>query len=172
MLTKEPAAQYVALADLKRWDRNPRVNDPAVQAVVDSIRRFGFGAPILARKTDGEIIAGHTRIKAAVKLGLTEVPVRYLDLTATEAHALALADNRVGEIAEWDDDALADVLRELNEQDVSLDGLGWVDTEVRAMLDGVGVDDVKWKEFDEEIGGDAPAAKAVTCPNCGEEFVP
>ena len=173
MLTDDPtaaAAVYVSTAALRPWAKNPRKNDPAVQAVADSIARFGFGAPLLVRKATGEIIAGHTRLKAAVKLGLTEVPVRYLDLSESEAHALALADNRVGEIAEWDDEALAAVLREMGAADVSLGGMGWADTEIRAMLDPVGVDDVKWKEFDEGIGDDAPAGKQTKCPHCGETF--
>ena len=85
------AAEYVPVADLRPWVKNPRKNDPAVKAVADSIRRFGFGAPLLARRENGEVIAGHTRLKAAIKLGLTEVPVRYLDLSESEAHALALA---------------------------------------------------------------------------------
>lgn len=140
MLTDDPtaaAAVYVSTAALRPWAKNPRKNDPAVQAVADSIKRFGFGAPLLVRKATGEIIAGHTRLKAAVKLGLTEVPVRYLDLSESEAHALALADNRVGEIAEWDDEALAAVLREMEGEDVSLDGLGWTGEELEAMIAGV-----------------------------------
>lgn len=137
----QPAAVYVATALLKPWAKNPRKNDPAVQAVADSIKRFGFGAPLLVRKASGEIIAGHTRLKAAVKLGLIEVPVRYLDLSESEAHALALADNRVGEIAEWDDEALAAVLRDLESEDVSLDGLGWTGEELEAMIEGVDAGD-------------------------------
>lgn len=128
------AAEYVPVADLRPWVKNPRKNDPAVKAVADSIRRFGFGAPLLARRENGEIIAGHTRLKAAVKLGLAEVPVRYLDLSEAEAHALALADNKVGEIAEWDDDTLANVLRELEEQGAALDGLGFSDAELKKLL--------------------------------------
>ena len=137
MLTADPtaaAAVYVPTALLKPWAKNPRKNDPAVQAVADSIKRFGFGAPILVRKASGEIIAGHTRLKAAVKLGLAEVPVRYLDLSESEAHALALADNRVGEIADWDAGELAAVLRDLESEDVSLDGLGWTGEEIEDML--------------------------------------
>ena len=62
----EPAAIMVSIASLVPWPGNPRHNDGApVEAVVDSIRRFGFGAPVLARRETGEIIAGHTRVKAA-----------------------------------------------------------------------------------------------------------
>lgn len=129
-----PAAEYVAVASLRPWAKNPRKNDPAVKAVADSIKRFGFGAPLIARRENGEIIAGHTRLKAAIKLGLTEVPVRYLDLSEAEAHALALADNKVGELAEWDDAVLAEVLRDLTAADVSMDGLGFSSKELDALI--------------------------------------
>jgi len=92
----ETAAVWVPVEQLKPWAQNPRKNDAAVATVVESIRRFGFGAPLLARKADGELIAGHTRLKAALKLGLPKVPVRYLDLDPTDAHLLALADNKTG----------------------------------------------------------------------------
>jgi DNA modification methylase len=131
-----PAAEYVAVASLRPWAKNPRKNDPAVKAVADSIKRFGFGAPLIARRENGEIIAGHTRLKAAIKLGLAEVPVRYLDLSEAEAHALALADNKVGELAEWDDAALADVLRDLTAADVSVEGLGFTAEEIAALIGG------------------------------------
>jgi ParB-like chromosome segregation protein Spo0J len=132
--SKLAAAEYVPVEALRPWVKNPRRNDPAVAAVTDSIKRFGFGAPILARRENGEVIAGHTRLKAAVRLGLKEVPVRYLDLDEREAHALALADNKVGELAEWDDEMLANVLREMAEDGASLDGLGFDDAELKRLL--------------------------------------
>ena len=143
MKTDEPAAVYVPIADLTPWDRNPRKNDPAVSAVVDSIKRFGFGAPLLVRRENGEIIAGHTRLKAAQRLGLETVPVRYLDLSADEAHALALADNRVGEIAEWDATALTELLREMVDAgDVT--GMGWDDAAIQAIVDAAIPDAEEW----------------------------
>ncbi len=105
--TEEPAALWVDVAHLKAWDKNPRDNDKAVPEVMASIKRFGFAAPIIARP-NGEIIAGHTRLKAALELRLPRVPVRYMDLDPAEAHLLALADNRVAEIADWNDDLLMD----------------------------------------------------------------
>lgn len=122
---------FVDVKALTPWAKNPRKNDPAVKTVADSIKRFGFGAPLLARQANGEIIAGHTRLKAAIKLGLTEVPVRYLDLTESEAHALALADNKVGELAEWDAGGLTALLRDMGD-DAS--GLGWDDAALSALL--------------------------------------
>src|SRR4051812_34052111 len=107
-----PAAEWVALEALKLWADNPRDNDgEPVERVMRSIKRFGFGAPILARKADGEIIAGHARYKAAIVMGLERVPVRYLDLSKREAHLLALADNRIAELTQWSE-SLGNVLAE------------------------------------------------------------
>lgn len=124
-------AKMVLIRDLTPWAKNPRKNDPAVDAVAESIRRFGFASPILARVEDGRVIAGHTRLKAAIKLGMEAVPVRYLDLDDDSANALALADNKLGELAEWDDAALAEILSGLGDD---AKGLGWNDDEIASLL--------------------------------------
>lgn len=133
---EKAAAVYVSPSTLVGWSKNPRKNADAVAGVVESIRRFGFGAPIVARRADNSVIAGHTRLAAAKKLGLTEVPVRFLDVSEDEAHALALADNKLGERAEWDAAMLADVLGELRAAEVDTAGLGWTDEELDAIIDG------------------------------------
>jgi ParB family chromosome partitioning protein len=126
---------WIRIGDLKPWDRNPRRNDAAVESVKNSIKRFGFGSPILARKADGEVIAGHTRLKAAQELGLEKVPVRYLDLDPADAHLLALADNKLGEISEWDDAVLLDILGDLRQQDSDAALVaGWDDVKIDALL--------------------------------------
>lgn len=134
----EAAAEWVSVEKLKPWAKNPRKNDAAVAKVMKSIKRFGFGAPLLARKQDGELIAGHTRLKAAIKLKIEKVPVRYLDLDPADAHLLALADNRVGEEAEWDEDELAEVLRELRAGEADLEDSGFSETELEKMLGAEG----------------------------------
>jgi ParB-like chromosome segregation protein Spo0J len=142
---KEAAAVYVDPKLLTPWGKNPRRNQSAIPKVVESLRRFGFGAPIVARKADRTVIAGHTRLAAALELGLTEVPVRYLDLSEAEAHALALADNRLGEEAEWDAELLAEVLGELRAAEVKVEGLGFTDEELDAIIDGAkAVGDDEW----------------------------
>jgi hypothetical protein len=118
----DKAAEWMDLKALKPWERNPRKNADAIQKVADSIRRFGFGAPIVARRENGEIIAGHTRFRAAKLLGLKRVPVRLLDVSESDAHLLALADNKLGEIAEWDDQAVAELLSTSSFVDASLAG--------------------------------------------------
>lgn len=99
----DAAAVWMSPSKLKPWKDNPRKNDgEPVERVAKSIKRFGFGAPIVARKANSEIIAGHTRWKAAIQLKLALVPVRLLDIGEKEAHTLALADNRFTELTEWD----------------------------------------------------------------------
>jgi DNA modification methylase len=128
----EAAAEMVDPATLKPWPKNPRKNDgEPVEKVAESIKRFGFAAPIVARRETREIIAGHTRWKAATKLKLTEVPVRFLDIDEREAHLLALADNRLGELAEWDTPDLHALLAsyDLGDQMVA----GWNEKEMREL---------------------------------------
>ena len=142
--SEEAAAVWVDLKDLKPWDRNPRKNDRAIAKVAASMKRFGWGAPILARTADREIIAGHTRILAAESLGMTRAPVRFLDLDPAEAHLLALADNKLNEIAEWDTAAVAAILSEYGLDDAAL--AGWdsaeLDKMAAEMVGDDGVDDL------------------------------
>lgn len=127
-----PAAEWVDPATLKPWPRNPRKNEgEPVAKVAESIKRFGFATPIVARLETREIIAGHTRWKAAQKLGLAQVPVRFLDLTEHEAHLLALADNRLGELADWDVPELATLLHDFEAADQVL--AGWDDADLDAL---------------------------------------
>lgn len=174
-LQDDAAAEWVAVADLVPWDRNPRRNDKAVPEVAASIRRFGFAAPIVARRADGMVIAGHTRLRAAVSLGLDRVPVRWMDLDVTDAQLLALADNKVGEIAEWDEDALRGILRDLDVGEAT-EGLGFDEEELRALLGTlddssvvVGAGDLG-DEGAKEIGADEFSEFAHTCPRCGFEY--
>ncbi len=133
-LQLEAAAIWVPISELKRWAKNPRNNAAAVAKVAQSIKRFGFGAPIVARKADRQIIAGHTRLLAAEKLALTHVPVRFLDLDPVDARLLALADNKLGEIAEWIEPQLAQVLAELKLEDADLLATGFDNGEIDRLL--------------------------------------
>lgn len=132
----EAAAVWMPINDLTPWADNPRDNAAAIPEVAKSIKRFGFASPIIARPIEGggfEIIAGHTRHQAALSLGLDRVPVRVMDLDPTDAKLLALADNKVGEIATWSD-GLGDILRELEADGIDLDGLGFGDDELGELL--------------------------------------
>jgi len=103
------------LDDIRPYERNPRLNDQAVDAVAASLAEFGFRQPIVVDEA-GVIIVGHTRWKAAQKLGLARVPVHVAtDLTPEQARAYRLADNKTGELAEWDLEILPIELNELRE---------------------------------------------------------
>ena len=133
---KQSAANWEPTDSLVPWADNPRDNEGTVDRVVASIERFGFGAPIVANSRDKMVIAGHTRLLAAVQLGLDLVPVRWLDLEPAEARALALADNRLVELTPWDDEALEAVLAELRENAPDLIPLtGFGDDVLAAMID-------------------------------------
>lgn len=104
------------------YERNPRKNDDAVEFVANSIKEFGFKVPIVVDK-DGIIVAGHTRHKAALKLGLKEVPCIVADdLTDEQIKAYRLADNKVSEKAEWDYNLLDAELGEILEVDMGTFG--------------------------------------------------
>lgn len=134
-------AQWVHIDDVSPWEQNPRINDHAVEHVAKSIERFGWGAPIIARRSDGVIIAGHTRLKAAQSLGMDKVLVRYLDLDPAQSAALALADNKLNELADWDDQTLQTVLQDLANDSFDLSGLGWSDDDLDSILAADPLDD-------------------------------
>jgi ParB-like chromosome segregation protein Spo0J len=149
---------------VKPYDKNPRRNDKAVEVVANSIREFGWRQPIVVDK-DGVIVVGHTRYKAALKLGLKTVPVHVAaDLSPQQARAYRLADNRTAETAEWDVDLLPIELGELREGGADLKLLGFTDKELAEYL----------KEFDTDLeDGAADAdetADTIRCPKCGHEF--
>lgn len=115
------------LSDLRPYERNPRKNDQAVDAVASSIREFGFKVPVVIDK-NGEIIAGHTRYKAAKKMKLEEIPCIIADdLTEEQIKAFRLADNKVGELAEWDLGLLSDELDRIF--DIDMEQFGFLEQE-------------------------------------------
>ena len=123
------------LADVKPYEQNPRINDGAVEAVVRSIQEFGFRQPIVVDE-DGVIIVGHTRFKAAQKLGMEKVPIHVAKgLSPAQVKAYRLADNRTGEIAEWDYDLLPIELSQLGEMDFDLGMLGFAEDDLAKLLD-------------------------------------
>ena len=131
----------IALKDLHPYPNNPRKNDGAVDAVAASIREFGFKVPIVVDK-DNTIIAGHTRYKAAKKLGLEEVPcVIADDLTDDQIKAFRLADNKTAELADWDFDLLN---IELDDIDMDMEQFGFdlSDDEPTEAVESVSLSDV------------------------------
>jgi hypothetical protein len=116
------------------YARNPRKNDAVVDRMCSSIREFGFKIPVLAR-SDGEVVDGHLRIKAARKLRMTEIPVLLCDeWTPAQVKAFRLMVNRSVSWASWDDELLALELQELNEADFDLSLAGFDPGEIDALL--------------------------------------
>lgn len=140
------------------YENNPRRNDEAVEGVANSIKEFGFKVPIVIDK-DNVIIAGHTRLKAAKKLGLKKVPcVKADDLTPEQARAFRIVDNKTQEIAGWNFDQLNEELEGLSNVDMSK--FGFADQE------SVDLDNF----FDEEIEQQKEAGKTIECPYCHCKF--
>ena len=134
--------------ELIPYINNPRQNDDAVDAVASSIKNFGFKVPIVI-DNDNEIVTGHTRLKAAKKLGLEEVPcIVAEDLTPEQIKAFRLADNKVAEFAEWDFELLESELADLGDFDMEEFGF-----ETNLIEDEPMEDDEKPEiKFTEELG--------------------
>ncbi|AHB79884.1 hypothetical protein LJCM1130_01770 [Lactobacillus paragasseri] len=125
--------ETVSIDKIKPYENNPRNNDDAVDAVANSIKEFGWQQPIVV-DNGGVIIAGHTRYKAAKKLGYKEVPIVVADkLTEEQVNAYRLADNKVGELAEWDDAELSEELNKI--LDINMADFGFKDEPISNVLD-------------------------------------
>jgi DNA modification methylase len=132
--------------DLIEYARNPRKNDAAVDRMVSCIKEFGFRIPIAA-KSDGSVVDGHLRLKAAKKLGMTEVPVVIADdLTETQIKAFRLIANQSANWAEWDEELLKLELEDLKNLNFDLDLTGFDLSEVEKLLRN---DDVQEDDYDE-----------------------
>ncbi len=119
---------------IRPYEKNPRLNDKAVDAVAASLREFGFRQPIVV-DADDVIIAGHTRWKAAKKLALAKVPVHVAtDLTPEQVRAYRITDNKSGELADWDMEILPIELAELKEIGFDMGVLAFGDKELTQLL--------------------------------------
>lgn len=115
----------IALSELVPYEKNPRNNDNAVDAVANSIKQFGFKVPVVI-DSDNIIVCGHTRFKAAQKLKLKSVPcVVADDLSPENIKAFRLADNKVSELADWDDAFLIEELNDLVDFDIDMADFGF-----------------------------------------------
>jgi ParB-like chromosome segregation protein Spo0J len=172
---------YVSVDQLKEWEKNPRKNDKAAEKLANLISQYGFVQPIIATP-DGVIRAGHTRLKAARRLGIEKVPVIYVDFSSEEeAQAFSLSDNKSQEWASWDYISLEEILADLEEHGYDLLLTGFDSQEIDRILENFRVD---MKEVDEdyleEVGEKRSTEQVsngeqnidsrqriVVCPNCG-----
>ena len=121
------------------YEKNPRINNNAIDKTAISIKEFGFQQPIVVDPA-GVVIAGHTRLKAAIKLKLETCPVIVAEgLTDAQVKAYRIADNRTGELATWDDELLAVEIQDLIDMkyDIELTGFDPEDF-------GIGIDEIRF----------------------------
>lgn len=117
--------ELIPYLDVREYKNNPRKNKQAVSAVKASIEKFGFNGGILI-DSNNEIIAGHTRYKALVELGYKEIPcIRITDLDENKIKALRIADNKSGELADWDWDLLERELKIISNQEINFEDFGF-----------------------------------------------
>ena len=142
---------------IKPYDRNPRKNEQAVDAVAESIKQFGFRQPLVT-DADMVLIVGHTRWLAAKKLGIKQVPVHIAtDMSPQQVQAYRIADNKTNELAEWDKELLPLELADIQACGFDMTCLGFSDAELSKLLDSV--------ELSEVTDGDdvpEPPAEAIT----------
>ncbi len=164
------------IASIRPYEKNPRDNDAAVNAVAASIRQFGFRQPIVVDEA-GVIICGHTRYKASLKLGLQKVPVHVAkDLTPEQVKAYRLADNKTAELAEWNMELLPIELKDLQAANFDLSMLGFGEEELAKLLAASGTEGLTDPDEVPEPP-EEPVTKPgdlwllgayTTCPHCGE----
>lgn len=158
---KELKIVYKRLDELKPYENNPRINDNAVDSVMQSISAVGFRVP-LTITDDGVIVTGHTRYKAAEKLELDKIPCIIADdLTDEQVRIFRIIDNKTSELSEWDFEKLK---QEFYELDFDFEAFGFdnlfeeIKEELKNTSQELSVDDYSDDEFE------------CTCPRCGFKF--
>jgi len=146
-ITKAKNIELLALDALTPYDKNARLHTRSqIEKIAKSIAAFGFNNPILIDSDQG-IIAGHGRLEAAKFLELESVPVIRLDhLSDKERRAYILADNRLADLSQWDEELLGQEVAALQEAELDLDAMGWTEDELEALI--AGLDDIEPTEDD------------------------
>ena len=154
--------ENIPISELVPYSKNPRRNEKAVDTVMKSIKAFGFKVPIILDKNN-EIIAGHTRLKAAIQLGLKEVPIiRADELNEAQVRAFRIMDNKSSEFAEWEMDLLKGELQSLDLSDADLELTGFDLREIGDILDDTPNEEI------EQI--DQLGKHTIECPKCKHRF--
>lgn len=153
---KEREVQYCSPEELIPYEKNPRDNRLAIEDVVRSIEEYGFTNPILVNE-EKVILAGHTRREAAILAGMERVPYIVVDgLTEAQQRAYRLADNKLSELALWDEDLLKEELEDLLDEDYDLSLTGFSDVDLTDLL--------KDEDDLEDIEPEEPKEKKTTLP--------
>jgi len=180
---KLPPVKMMPITDVRPYHRNPRRNEKAIPAVKESIRRYGMNQPIVVDKK-GVIVVGHTRFQALVELGAKEVPTVCPDLTPQQVREYRIADNKTGEIADWDRDPLMAELRAINGAEQVMAPFFPRERELTSLLrestgasqrpvDQEQIDKVlaNQPEVSDYVRATTSAMIRIECPHCGEGFM-
>lgn len=150
---------YKSTKEIKPYENNPRNNNEAVEKVAVSITDYGFRVPIII-DSNNVIVAGHTRYKAALKIGCESVPCIVIDdLTPEQIRAYRLVDNKTAEYSSWDFEMLE---KELKSLDIDISEFEFPD--LGETLD-ISDDDFYTDETVKNV-----KVKSIKCPHCGETF--
>lgn len=154
---------YKKISEINEYQNNPRINDEAIEPVMESIKNFGFLVPVVLDKSN-VIIAGHTRKKVAEKLHMETIPCIYAEyLTDEQVKAFRLADNKTAEFSQWDIEKLEKELSDIMDIDMeSLFHFADFDTE------NIDVSDDDFLQQYESSQN--KKNKMIVCPHCGKEF--
>lgn len=158
MTQPQPAStliEYVLIGDLTPHPRNARQGD--IGAIITSIEKNGWFGTIVAQKSTKYILAGNHRYAAAKQMGMTHLPVYWVDCDDDRALAILVADNRLSDLGTYDNQALLDILSDVSDANMLLE-TGYDEEDLARMLR----EDPTPKEPQER--------KMVTCPSCGEKF--
>ena len=152
------------------YEKNPRKNDEAVNVVAKSLEEFGFQQPLVL-DADNVIVVGHTRFRAAKKLGLETVPCVVADnLTVAQVKAYRIKDNKSSELSKWDYDLLTEEMSDLLSSDYDLSLLGFDNSEIEAFLNAESLEyDFQAEGVKEILESDFNMFDRA-CPRCGFEF--
>ena len=152
------------------YDNNARINDHVVQALANSIQQFGFNQPIVLDEHN-VIVCGHTRVKAALLLGMDEIPCVYAKgLTQEQIDAYRLADNKIAEQALWDYEKLEKELNKIGDK-IKMTDFGFNEISNEKIEQGIkNIDGENDDEDDNEDGTKENRPNLHKCPHCGEIF--
>lgn len=143
---KEREIQYCNPEELIPYEKNPRDNRAALDAIELSIEEYGFTNPILVNE-EKVILAGHTRREAAILAGLEKVPYIVVDgLTEAQQKAYRLADNKLSELSIWDEDLLKEELEDLLDEDYDISLTGFSDVDLTDLLKDEDLEDIEPEE--------------------------
>ena len=158
--------QRMKLSDLSPHPENPRLHSTdQLRRLQQSLENFGYSKGSIVVNSAGVILAGHGMYESVIEEGYDEADVVVADLPEGKAEAFMVADNRLGDLSEWDMIQLNTLMTELQEMDIELEEMGFISSEF----------DKEVPDFSPVDGEGQPkldSKKPVICPECGHEFVP